>query len=112
MALSSVLRTGPAIRLFEKLSSARAFSTFRRDPANKGKSFGDFELEWADKTARQDVFGDLAKQADALLQGASGDGQPKSQAAGAVRIQDDADYGRLQSGATYIGPDGQLRRKR
>src|SRR6195952_732928 len=28
MALSSVLRTGPAIRLFEKLSSARALSTF------------------------------------------------------------------------------------
>lgn len=48
------------------IERAKDFQKFKSDPANKGKGFEDFELQWADKVANRDVFGDLRKKAEAL----------------------------------------------
>ncbi|CEG08716.1 hypothetical protein BN961_02134 [Afipia felis] len=48
------------------IERAKDFQKFKSDPENKGKGFEDFELQWADKVAKRDVFGDLSKKAEAL----------------------------------------------
>jgi hypothetical protein len=50
------------------IERAKDFQKFKSDPANKGKGFEDFELQWADKVANRDVFGDLRKKAEGLTQ--------------------------------------------
>jgi hypothetical protein len=49
---------------------------FRHDPANKGKSYDDFENAWTKKLAAQDIFGDLRRQAEAII------GRPSTAPAG------------------------------
>jgi hypothetical protein len=51
------------------IEKAKAQQAWRA--SNKGKSLDEFELEWADKTAKQDMLGDLRKEAQALI-GAAG----------------------------------------
>ncbi|EAQ36926.1 putative bacteriophage protein [Nitrobacter sp. Nb-311A] len=46
---------------------ARAFQAFKRDPSNKGRGFEDFELDWAEKMAQRDVFGDLRREAESII---------------------------------------------
>lgn len=49
------------------LQRARDYQAWKQSPANKSKGFEDFEVEWSDKVAKQDIFGDLRKQADRLV---------------------------------------------
>lgn len=49
------------------LQRAIDFQQWRSDPANKDRSFEDFELSRARATQQMDRFGDLRKQAEALL---------------------------------------------
>jgi len=49
------------------MQRAREYQTFKTDPANKGKGFEDFELAFSEKVAKQDLFGDLRKQAEAIV---------------------------------------------
>lgn len=46
------------------IEKAKAWREWRKD--NKGGSFDDFEVQWGEKLASQDRFGDLAKQAEAI----------------------------------------------
>lgn len=48
------------------LEKGREWQTWRRNSANKGKSYDDFEIDWSDKTANRDLFGDLTQRAKAL----------------------------------------------
>lgn len=48
------------------MQRARAYQHFKANPANKGKGFEDFELDFSEKIAKQDMFGDLRKQAEAI----------------------------------------------
>jgi hypothetical protein len=49
------------------IAKGREWMTFRRDPANKGRGYDDFEIAWADKMAKADLFGDLQREAEALI---------------------------------------------
>lgn len=49
------------------IERAKAFQAFKRDSANKGRGFEDFELDWADKMAKRDVFGDLRREAESII---------------------------------------------
>lgn len=51
------------------MQRARDYQKFKADPANKGKGFEDFELDFSEKVAKQDLFGDLRKQAEAIVGG-------------------------------------------
>lgn len=51
------------------VEKAKAQQSWRA--TNKNKSLDEFELEWADKTAKQDLLGDLRREAQALI-GATG----------------------------------------
>jgi hypothetical protein len=103
------------------IERAKAFQAFKRDPANKGLGFEDFELDWSEKMAKRDVFGDLRREAESIIgaprddigetlnnpgaapqRGATGQGgdQPPMQ----VTSPDDAR--RLAPGTRFITPDG------
>jgi hypothetical protein len=45
----------------------RAWMAFRRDPANKGKGFDDFNDVWAEKVQNEHLSGDLAAEAQKIL---------------------------------------------
>lgn len=47
------------------VEKAKDLSEWRRN--NKGKSVDDFEVEWADKVAKKDLFGDLVREAQTLV---------------------------------------------
>jgi hypothetical protein len=49
------------------IEKGREWMEFRRNPANKGRSYDDFEISFADKIAKQDLFGDLQREAEALI---------------------------------------------
>ena len=49
------------------IERAKAFQAFKRDPANKGRGFEDFELDWSEKMAQRDVFGDLRREAESII---------------------------------------------
>jgi hypothetical protein len=64
---ANAIRIAGARRMAQlDIERAKDFQKFKSDPANKGKGFEDFELQWADKVANRDVFGDLRKKAEAL----------------------------------------------
>lgn len=67
------------------LERGRAWQQFHRDPANKGKSFADFEIDWAEKTAKRDLFGDLIKKVPQQQQAAAA---PANMPAGAKQAPD------------------------
>jgi hypothetical protein len=103
--LMEVARRG-AQRDIEK---AKAWNQFRKDPANKGMSFDDFDISWSEKVAQQDILGDLAKEAEAL----ASQPMPAASQDGPARPQTQADFDRLPSGSVYIDPDdGKTYRKR
>jgi hypothetical protein len=54
------------------IEKGRAWNAHRRDPANKGRSYDEFEADWAEQIERKDVLGDLRKEAEALLTGVPG----------------------------------------
>lgn len=60
------------------IERAKAFQAFKRDPANKGKGFEDFELDWSDKMAQRDVFGDLRREAESII------GAPRNDIGGTI----------------------------
>jgi hypothetical protein len=60
------------------IDRARAYQQFKANPANKSKGFEDFELQWSDDIAKKDVFGDLRKQAEAIV------GAPRNDIGGAL----------------------------
>jgi len=45
----------------------RAWLAFRRNPNTRDRSFDDFEMEWADKVAKEDRFGDLRRKAQEII---------------------------------------------
>ncbi|HWL04243.1 MAG TPA: hypothetical protein VNQ99_04820 [Xanthobacteraceae bacterium] len=45
----------------------RAWLAFRRNPNTRDRSFDDFEMEWADKVAKEDRFGDLRHKAEEII---------------------------------------------
>lgn len=49
------------------VAKAKEWQTFRRSSDNKGRGYADFEIDWSDKLARLDLFGDLAKAAGPLI---------------------------------------------
>jgi hypothetical protein len=50
------------------IQRALDYQTWKENPANKGKGFEDFELSRARQVSQMDQFGDLRKQAQALVQ--------------------------------------------
>lgn len=60
-----ILETGRRIAQLD-IERAKQWQAFHRNPQNKGKGFADFEIEWNDKIAKADLFGDLRKEAEAL----------------------------------------------
>lgn len=60
------------------IERAKAFQAFKRDPANKGRGFEDFELDWSDKMAQRDVFGDLRREAESII------GAPRNDIGGTI----------------------------
>jgi hypothetical protein len=53
------------------LEKAQEWSAFRNAPENKGKSFNDFEDHWNAKVSRNDLTGELRKQAENLISSTS-----------------------------------------
>ena len=49
------------------IQRALDYQTWKEDPANKGKSFEDFEFGGARRTSQMDRFGDLRKQSEDLI---------------------------------------------
>lgn len=49
------------------IERAKAFQQFKANPANKGRGFEDFELDWSEKMAQRDVFGDLRREAESII---------------------------------------------
>jgi len=45
----------------------RAWLAFRRNPNTRDRSFDDFEMEWADRVAKEDRFGDLRRKAQEII---------------------------------------------
>ena len=45
----------------------REWLAFKRNAANKGKGFDDFEADWNDNVAQRDLFGDLHQKAQAIV---------------------------------------------
>lgn len=60
------------------IDRAKAFQAFKRDPANKGRGFEDFELDWSEKMAQRDVFGDLRREAESII------GAPRNDIGGTI----------------------------
>ncbi|GEM_PF-5454021 len=60
------------------IERAKAFQQFKRDPANKGRGFEDFELDWSEKMANRDVFGDLRREAESII------GAPRNDIGGTI----------------------------
>jgi hypothetical protein len=56
------------------IQTAKDWMAFKGKPENKGKSFYEFEADRAEKVSKQDMFGDLQRDAEALI------GPPKTQA--------------------------------
>lgn len=59
------------------IEKAQAWNAFRKDPANKDKNgqvhYDEFELNWSDKVAKKDSFGDLQREAEDLIGSPGGD---------------------------------------
>lgn len=91
------------------IDRAKAFQKFKANPANKGRGFEDFELEWSEKISQQDIFGDLRRQAEAIIGPAPG-GAPgiaqQHQNAAPTRVTSPDDARRLPPGTRFITPDG------
>ncbi len=49
------------------IAKAKEWRAFRTDPANRGKSYDDFEGQWTERVANADIFGDLQRDAEALI---------------------------------------------
>lgn len=56
------------------IQRAKDYQAWRSDPANKGRGFEDFEVFHADKVAKQDIFGDLRREAEKI----TGPARPES----------------------------------
>lgn len=56
------------------IQKGKEWMAFKKDPANKGKSYDDFEIDWTDRVGNMNVFGDLAKAAEGLGGAKSGSG--------------------------------------
>lgn len=60
------IRTEAARRMANlELQRGKDYQSWKKDAANKGKGFEDFEIEYAEKLSKQDIFGDLLKKAGA-----------------------------------------------
>jgi hypothetical protein len=72
------------------IEKAKEWQAFRRNAANKGRGFDDFESDWNEKTASRDIFGDLTKKAEAIIgpQGSGGVAPPRGMPPGAKQAQD------------------------
>jgi hypothetical protein len=64
------------------IQKAKEWSDWRQQPGNKKKSYDDFEISYATTAADRDLFGDLARDAQALV--GTGRGAPGPQGAGAA----------------------------
>lgn len=106
------------------IERAKAYQAFKRDPANRSKSFEDFELDWADKMSSRDMFGDLRREAESIV------GQPRNDIGGTLnntgaaparqprgasgswgdtqptRVASPDDARRLPPGTRFVTPDG------
>jgi hypothetical protein len=49
------------------IEKQRAWTAFRRAPENKGKGYDEFNDTWADKVQKEDISGDLVKEAQTIL---------------------------------------------
>lgn len=87
------------------VEKGKALQEWRRN--NKGKSVDDFELEWADRTARMDVMGDLRQQAEQLV--AQSGGQ-RADTRSLPRVKSPAEAARLPKGTEFIDPQGNIRK--
>jgi len=56
------------------IQRAKDYQAWRSDPSNKGKGFEDFEVFHADKIVKQDIFGDLRREAEKI----TGPARPES----------------------------------
>jgi len=80
------------------LQRAREFQAWKKTPDNKGRGFEDFEVEFSDKVSKQDMFGDLRKQAEAIV------GAPRTDIGGTLSNPGSApQQGRPQSLAPVQG---------
>ena len=73
-----------------------------------GGQLSSLRQQYETSTKRKDFDAKLSPRAKQVVSGLEGQ-QPA--AAGPVKISGDADYDKLPSGAIFIGPDGQQRRK-
>lgn len=94
-----------ARRVYQQdIAKAKAYQAFKRNPANKGQGFADFEMEWADKTAQQDIFGDLRRQTEEII------GPPRDvngdQQSAPTRVTTPDQARQLPPGTRFITPDG------
>lgn len=94
-----------ARRVYQQdIAKAKAYQAFKRNPANKGQGFADFEVEWADKTAQQDIFGDLRRQTEEIV------GPPRNvnggQQSAPARVTTPDQARQLPPGTRFITPDG------
>lgn len=49
------------------IQRAKEYQAFKANPANAKKRFEDFELEFSDRIAKKDLFGDLRKEAESIV---------------------------------------------
>jgi hypothetical protein len=80
------------------IEKGKAWQAFRR--SNKGRSFDDFEVEWNDKIAERNLFGDLQQRAASIVGGQSPAGTPSP----TVSQKPQAEPRRAPDGNFYI-PD-------
>jgi hypothetical protein len=93
-------------------SPAQLASAIRRTQELMGGQLGSLKLQYETSTGRKDFDKKLTSRSTEVVQSLHG-GSPAPGAApsAAVKISGDADYNKLPSGALFIGPDGQQRRK-
>lgn len=103
LAAFNQLKGAGAITEKEGEAATRAMARLDRS-----QSLEDYRTALADLRAA--IAPGLARQRQVLARGQAGQAQPQS--AGAPRVQTPDDYARLPSGATYIAPDGSVRRKK
>ncbi|MVT52528.1 hypothetical protein GPL17_18775 [Bradyrhizobium yuanmingense] len=88
------------------LQRAKDYQARKAEPSNKGKNFEDFETDWSEKIAKQDLFGDLRKQAESLV------GAPRTDIGGTLANPGPAPVDRVNSGWQDLGGGVRIREKR